>query len=83
MISEFRELSKLKSTYVDPLPELVDGDMRLHTTFSTWVAPTGRLSSHDPNLQNIPTRSEMGRQIRKAFVAKPGNVFISADSSQF
>lgn len=83
VITTYRELTKLKNTYVDPLPELVDDNSRLHTTFSTWVAPTGRLSSHDPNLQNIPTRSELGREIRKAFVARPGHTFISADYSQF
>ena len=83
LVTEYRELTKLKNTYVDPLPELVDKSSRLHSTFATWVAPTGRLSSHDPNLQNIPTRSELGREIRKAFVARKDNVFVSADYSQF
>ncbi len=83
LITKYREFSKLKNTYVDPLPELVDEESKLHTTFSTWVAPTGRLSSHDPNLQNIPIRSEVGKEIRKAFVPAKGNVFISADYSQF
>ncbi len=83
LITHYRELTKLKSTYVDPLPEQVDEQSKLHTTFSTWVAPTGRLSSHDPNLQNIPIRSEQGREIRKAFVPAKGNVFVSADYSQF
>lgn len=83
LITKYRELSKLKNTYVDPLPELVDKNSKLHTTFATWVAPTGRLSSHDPNLQNIPIRSELGKEIRKAFVAGKGNALISADYSQF
>ncbi len=83
LITHYRELTKLKGTYVDPLPELVDENSKLHTTFATWVAPTGRLSSHDPNLQNIPIRSEQGREIRKAFVAEKGNVFVQADYSQF
>lgn len=83
LITTYRELTKLKNTYVDPLPTMVDEHSRLHTTFSTWVAPTGRLSSHDPNLQNIPARSELGREIRRAFVAKDGHVFVSADYSQF
>lgn len=83
LIGEYRELTKLKSTYVDPLPELVDENSRLHSTFSTWVAATGRLSSHDPNLQNIPIRSDLGKKIRRAFVAKKGHMFVSADYSQF
>ena len=83
LITTYRELTKLKSTYVDPLPELVDENSKLHTTFATWVAPTGRLSSHDPNLQNIPIRSELGKEIRKAFTADKGNSLISADYSQF
>lgn len=82
-ITSFREVSKLKNTYVDTLPGMVDDNSRLHTTFSIAVAPTGRLSSHDPNLQNIPTRTELGRKIRSAFVAEKGNVIISADYSQF
>ncbi len=82
-ISQYREVTKLKSTYVDTLPELVDDNSRLHTTFALTVAQTGRLSSHDPNLQNIPVRSELGKKIRTAFVAGEGNVFISADYSQF
>lgn len=83
LITTYRELTKLKSTYVDPLPEMVDDNSKLHTTFSTWVAPTGRLSSSDPNLQNIPIRSELGKEIRKAFVAGEGKLLISADYSQF
>lgn len=82
-ISNYRELTKLKNTYVDALPKLVDENSKLHTTFSLTTAATGRLSSHDPNLQNIPVRGEMGRKIRTAFVAAPGNAFVTADYSQF
>jgi DNA polymerase-1 len=82
-VLEYRELSKLKSTYVDALPKLIHaGTGRLHTSFSQTTAATGRLSSSDPNLQNIPVRSELGRQIRAAFVASPGNTLLSADYSQ-
>jgi DNA polymerase-1 len=82
-VLEYRELSKLKSTYVDALPKLIHGETgRLHTSFSQTTAATGRLSSSDPNLQNIPVRSELGRQIRAAFVASPGNTLLSADYSQ-
>ncbi|MCW5893559.1 MAG: DNA polymerase I [bacterium] len=82
-ILEWRQLSKLKSTYVDALPALVDPHSgRLHTSFNQTVAATGRLSSSDPNLQNIPVRSEEGRRIRAAFVAPPGQRLISADYSQ-
>ncbi|HEY4963435.1 MAG TPA: DNA polymerase I [Candidatus Saccharimonadales bacterium] len=83
LISNYREVAKLKSTYVDSLPKQVDENSRLHTTFSLTVAQTGRLSSMDPNLQNIPIRTELGRNIRTAFVAGKGNVLISADYSQF
>ncbi len=83
MITEYREYTKLKSTYIDALPKLVDDQGKLHTTFALDVAPTGRLSSNNPNLQNIPTRSEMGHAIRTAFVPAKGNVFVSADYSQF
>jgi DNA polymerase I-like protein with 3'-5' exonuclease and polymerase domains len=83
LITEYRELTKLKSTYVDALPELIDDKSRLHTTFNLTVAQTGRLSSTDPNLQNIPVRTELGNSIRTAFIADPGNVLISADYSQF
>jgi DNA polymerase-1 len=82
LILEHRELHKLKSTYVDALPQLVGRDGRVHTSFNQAVAATGRLSSSDPNLQNIPIRTEQGRVIRKAFIADPGHVLISADYSQ-
>lgn len=83
LIEQFRELTKLQNTYVESLPKLVDANGRLHTTFSQDVAATGRLSSHDPNLQNIPIRTEIGKKIRDAFVPASGNVFVSADYSQF
>lgn len=82
-ISQYREVAKLKSTYIDALPKLVDEQSRLHTTFNLTIAQTGRLSSTDPNLQNIPTRTDLGRRIRTAFVAGPGNKLVSADYSQF
>ncbi|HEV3231707.1 MAG TPA: DNA polymerase I, partial [Candidatus Dormibacteraeota bacterium] len=81
-ILEYRQLTKLKSTYIDALPGLVEADGRVHTSFNQTVAATGRLSSSDPNLQNIPIRTELGRRIRQAFVARPGNVLVSADYSQ-
>jgi len=77
-----RELHKLKSTYIDSLPQLVAKDGRVHTSFNQAVAATGRLSSSDPNLQNIPIRTELGREIRKAFIAEEGNVLLAADYSQ-
>jgi DNA polymerase-1 len=83
LITEYREYTKLKSTYVDTLPTMVDEHSRLHTTFAMTVAQTGRLSSNDPNLQNIPVRTELGKHIRTAFVAGKGNVLVSADYSQF
>ncbi len=83
LISQYREVTKLKNTYVDTLPNQVDENSRLHTTFSLTVAQTGRLSSNDPNLQNIPVRTELGKNIRTAFEAEEGNVFVSADYSQF
>jgi len=83
LVTKYREYTKLKSTYVDVLPKLVDQHERVHTTFTLDVAATGRLSSHDPNLQNIPTRTEMGQAIRRAFVPRPKHVFVSADYSQF
>jgi len=82
LILQHRELHKLKSTYVDALPQLVRGDGRVHTSFNQAVAATGRLSSSDPNLQNIPIRTGLGREIRKAFVAEEGNVLLAADYSQ-
>ncbi len=83
LIEKYRELSKLQNTYVEALPRLVDDNSRLHTTFRQDVAATGRLSSVNPNLQNIPVRSDVGRKIREAFVPSHGNVFVSADYSQF
>ena len=74
---------KLKNTYVDTLPQQVDENSRVHTTFSLTIAPTGRLSSSDPNLQNIPVKTDLGRRIRTAFVAEKGNALVSADYSQF
>lgn len=83
LISEYRELSKLKNTYLDALPELIDAATgRIYASFNQTVAATGRLSSSDPNLQNIPVRTELGREIREAFVAKRGSVFVKADYSQ-
>ncbi|MGH7196999.1 MAG: DNA polymerase I [Candidatus Saccharimonadales bacterium] len=83
LITRYREYTKLKSTYIDALPKLVDKEGKLHTTFHLDVAATGRLSSQNPNLQNIPTRTELGQAIRTAFVPAKGNVFVSADYSQF
>jgi DNA polymerase-1 len=83
MILEYRELTKLKSTYVDALPlQIHPEDGRVHTSFSQTTAVTGRLSSSDPNLQNIPTRTELGRRVRRGFLAGPGNVLVSLDYSQ-
>jgi DNA polymerase-1 len=82
LIIQQRELHKLKGTYIDALPALVAADGRVHTTFNQAVAATGRLSSSDPNLQNIPIRTETGREIRKAFIADAGHVLLSADYSQ-
>ncbi|HXI12508.1 MAG TPA: DNA polymerase I [Thermoanaerobaculia bacterium] len=82
LIVEHRELHKLKSTYLDALPQLVGSDGRLHTSFNQAVASTGRLSSSDPNLQNIPIRTQQGREIRRAFRADEGNVLLAADYSQ-
>ncbi len=82
-IIEYREIAKLKSTYVDSLPKLIRPETgRLHTSFSQTGTATGRLSSSDPNLQNIPIRTELGRQIRAAFVAEPGKILLAADYSQ-
>ena len=83
LVIEFREYTKLKSTYVDALPELVSADdHKIHTTFKQATTTTGRLSSVNPNLQNIPIRTERGRKIRSAFVASKGNVLLSIDYSQ-
>lgn len=83
LITLYREVTKLKSTYVDTLPKMVDENSRVHTTYSLTTAQTGRLSSLDPNLQNIPTRTDLGRHVRTAFVAGKGMKLVSADYSQF
>jgi DNA polymerase I len=81
-IERWRELTKLAQTYLDALPLLLGSDGRLHTTFNQTAATTGRLSSNNPNLQNIPIRTELGREIRSCFVSEPGNLLVSADYSQ-
>jgi DNA polymerase-1 len=82
-VLEYRELSKLKSTYVDALPQQVNPQTgRVHTSYNQAGSVTGRLASSDPNLQNIPIRTELGRRVRRAFVAEPGNVLLSVDYSQ-
>lgn len=83
VIERYRELTKLINTYIDTLPVLADENDRVHTTFNQNVVVTGRLSSTDPNLQNIPIRTELGRKVREAFVPKKGYTFIQADYSQF
>jgi DNA polymerase-1 len=82
LVLEYRHLSKLKSNYIDALPLLADADSRVHTTFQAAATATGRLSSVNPNLQNIPVRTELGREIRAAFIARPGMQLLSADYSQ-
>ena len=82
LLIEFRELDKLKATYTDALPALVGSDGRIHSQLNQTVTATGRLSSSEPNLQNIPIRTELGRRIRRAFVPDEGNVFVAADYSQ-
>jgi DNA polymerase-1 len=81
-VLQYRQLAKLKSNYIDSLPLLADHESRVHTTFNQVGTATGRLSSNNPNLQNIPIKTELGREIRAAFIAAPGNVLISADYSQ-
>ncbi|MBX7055289.1 MAG: DNA polymerase I [Pyrinomonadaceae bacterium] len=81
-IIDYRELDKLRATYADALPKMIASDGRVHGTLNQTVAATGRLSSTEPNLQNIPVRTELGQQIRKAFIPEPGNKLISADYSQ-
>lgn len=83
LIERTRELAKLKNTYIDTLPTVADENSRIHTTFNQDVASTGRLSSTNPNLQNIPVRTDLGRRIREAFIPEKGKVFVSADYSQF
>ena len=83
LLMEYREMEKLRGTYVDALPRMVNPRTgRIHTSFNQSVAATGRLSSADPNLQNIPIRTELGRQIRRAFIPAPGMKMLSADYSQ-
>ncbi|MGH9942742.1 MAG: DNA polymerase I [Pyrinomonadaceae bacterium] len=82
LLIEYRELDKLKTTYTDTLPELIGPDGRIHSQLNQTVTATGRLSSSEPNLQNIPIRTELGRRIRRAFIPNEGNVFVAADYSQ-
>src|ERR1700733_13465646 len=82
LVLEYRHLAKLKSNYIDALPLLADAESRVHTTFQAAATATGRLSSVNPNLQNIPIRTELGREIRAAFTARPGTQLLSADYSQ-
>lgn len=83
LVLDYRQLSKLQSTYVESLPRMVfDGTDKIHTTYNQAVASTGRLSSTDPNLQNIPIRSDLGKKVRKAFIPSEGNILLAADYSQ-
>lgn len=82
VILEWRELDKIRNTYAEPLQQLADSDSRVHTRFNVTVASTGRLSSSAPNIQNQPTRSEIGKRIRQAFLSSPGCLLVSADLSQ-
>ena len=82
LLLEYRGLAKLKSTYADALAKLADPNNRVHTSYNQAVTATGRLSSSDPNLQNIPIRTQEGRRIREAFIAPPGHVILAADYSQ-
>ena len=82
-IIEYREAAKLLSTYIIPMPDIADDENRIHTTFTQNVTATGRLSSKDPNLQNIPVRTDEGKRIRTGFIAPKGKVLVSADYSQF
>ncbi|WP_291447395.1 DNA polymerase I [Desulfovibrio sp.] len=81
-ILQFRKLEKMRSTYLDPLPRLMDGQGRIHTTFNQKATATGRLSSSNPNLQNIPVRGPLGKRMRACFIAGPGRTLVSADYSQ-
>ncbi len=83
VITEYREVAKLLNTYITPIPNLTDQDSRIHTTFTQNVTATGRLSSKDPNLQNIPVRTNEGKRIRTGFIAPAGKILVSADYSQF
>ena len=82
LILEYRRLTKLNSTYVEGLAKVIAPDGRIHTSFQNTVTATGRLSSTEPNLQNIPVRTELGAQIRTMFIARPGWVLVDADYSQ-
>ena len=83
LIIKYRELAKLKTGYADTLPKLIAPDGRIHTTFSQSITATGRLSSSNPNMQNIPARTEQGREIKRAFIAPAGRVLVNADYAQF
>ena len=78
LIMDYRELSKLQNTYTNVLPRLIDSEERVHTTFNQAVTATGRLSSSEPNLQNIPIKTELGREFRKVFIARPDCLLIKA-----